>query len=131
MIVLDTHVWVWFVSNPEHLSRAAKRAIEESIARRGLFISSISAWEVALLVAKGRLKFSMDVTDWIAGSEKLPFFQFVPVDNRVAVKSVNLPHPLHQDPADRIIIATAMILGTPVVSKDEKLLNYPHVASIW
>ena len=131
MIVLDTHVWVWFVSKPERLSKAAKRAIDAIIGQERLFISSISAWEIALLAAKKRLKLTMDVTDWIAKSERLPFFQFMPVDNSVAVKSVNLPQPFHQDPADRIIIATAMSLGAAVVTKDEKILNYSHVKSIW
>lgn len=131
MIVLDTHVWVWFISNPELLSKVAKKAINVSMEQKAIFISSISAWEVALLAAKKRLRFTMDVTDWITKSERLPFFQFIPVDNSVAVKSVNLPQPLHKDPADRIIIATAITIAAPVVTKDEKLLDYPHVETIW
>jgi len=131
VIVLDTHVWVWFVSNPELLSKAAKKAIDTSMEQKEIFISSISAWEVALLAAKKRLKLSIDVTDWIGKSERLPFLQFLPVDNSVAVKSVNLPQPLHKDPADRIIIATAMTIAATVVTKDEKLLDYPHVETIW
>ena len=131
MIVLDTHVWVWFVSNPELLSKAAKKAIDASMGQKGIFISSISAWEVAMLAAKKRLKLTIDVTDWIGKSERLPFFQFIPVDNSVAVKAVNLPQPLHKDPADRIIIATAVTVAAPLVTKDKKLLNYPHVETIW
>jgi len=61
----------------------------------------------------------------------LPFVKFIPVDNSVAVKSVNLPQPLHSDPADRIIIATAISSGVPLVTRDEKILNYPHVQTIW
>ena len=131
MIVLDTHAWVWFVSNPELLSKVAKKAIDASMEQKEIFISSISAWEVALLAAKKRLELSIDVIDWIGKSERLPFFQFIPVDNSVAVKSVKLPRPLHRDPADRIIIAPAMTIAAPVVTKDEKLLNYPHVETIW
>lgn len=131
MIVLDTHVWVWFVSNPELLSKPAKKAINAAMAQKEIFISSISAWEVALLVDKKRLELTLDITDWIAKTEKLQFFQFIPVDNSVAVKSVNLPQPLHSDPADRIIIATAITIAASVVTKDEKILNYPHVKSIW
>jgi len=131
MILLDTHVWVWFISNPELLSKAAKKAIHAAMEQKAIVISSISAWEVALLVAKNRLKFTMPVTDWITKSERLPFFQFLPVDNSVAVKSVNLPQPLHRDPADRLIIATAITIAAPVVTKDEKLIDYPHVKTIW
>jgi PIN domain nuclease of toxin-antitoxin system len=131
MIVLDTHVWVLFVSNPELLSKRAKRSLDAAMEEKGILISSISAWEVALLVAKKRLKLTIDVIDWIAKSEVLPFITFIPVDNSVAIKSVNLPQPLHDDPADRIIIATAISMGAPLVTKDKKLLKYPHVQTIW
>ena len=131
MIVLDTHAWVWFVSNPELLSKKAKKSLDAAVEENDLLISSISAWEVALLVAKKRLTLTLELSDWIAKSEMLPFVKFIPVDNSVAVKSVNLPQPLHSDPADRIIIATAISLGVPLVTKDEKILKYPHVQTIW
>ena len=131
MIVLDTHVWVLFVSNPELLSKREKRSLDTAMEEQGILISSISAWEVALLVAKKRLRLTLGVTDWIAKSEALPFITFIPVDNSIAIKSVNLPQPLHSDPADRIIIATAISMGAPLVTKDEKILKYPHVQTIW
>ena len=131
MIVLDTHAWLWFISKPEVLSKGAAEAVSEAVKDKSVLISSISAWEVALLVTKKRLKLSLDVTDWIAKSESLPFIQFVAVSNAIAIKSVNLPQPLHPDPADRIIIATALTAGAALVTKDMKLLNYPHVKTIW
>ena len=131
MIVLDTHIWVLFVSNPELLSKRAKRSLDTAMEEKGILISSISTWEVALLVSKKRLQLTLSVTDWIAKSEALPFITFIPVDNSVAIKSVNLPQPLHNDPADRIIIATAISMGVPLVTKDEKILKYPHVQTIW
>jgi PIN domain nuclease of toxin-antitoxin system len=73
----------------------------------------------------------MTMSCWIAKSESLPFIHFVPVTNSIAVKSVNLPLPLHPDPADRIIIATALWLGAPLVTKDKKLLDYCHINTIW
>ena len=131
MIVLDTHTWIWFISKPEVLSKRAKKAVSAAVEEKSVLISSISAWEVALLVIKKRLTLSLDVTDWIAKSEDLPFIQFIAVSNSIAIKSVNLPQPLHPDPADRIIIATALSAGAPLVTKDKKLLNYPHVKTIW
>ena len=131
MIVLDTHAWVWFVSNPELLSKKAKKSVAAAVEEKGVLISSMSAWEVALLVARKRLILTLELADWIAKSERLPFVKFIPVDNSIAVKSVNLPQPLHSDPADRIIIATAIAWGAPLVTKDEKILNYPHVQTIW
>ena len=131
MIVLDTHAWVWFVSNPELLSKKAKRTIERAVVDNNVFISSISAWEVALLTSKKRLLLSMEVADWIKKSEMLPFVNFIPVDNSIAVKSVNLPQSFHSDPADRIIIATAISLGASLITKDERILKYPYVKTIW
>lgn len=131
MIVLDTHVLVWWVSNPEKLSSKARRAIERAIKAKAVYISSISVWEIALLSAKGRLKLTMDVKRWIELIEQLPALQFVPVDNRIALSSVTLPERLHPDPADRMIIATARYLGAKVVTSDTKIRRYQHVQSTW
>jgi PIN domain nuclease of toxin-antitoxin system len=131
MIVLDTHAWIWWVSNPEFLSENAKQIIDEAVANRNVLISTISTWEVAMLVSRGRLKLTMPPDDWVAASEALPFFDFVPVSNSIALKSVQLPGVLHNDPADRIIIATAISLGAVLVTKDEKIRNYEHVKTVW
>lgn len=131
MIVLDTHVWLWWISNPERLSTAATNAIDQAITENNIIISSISTREVALLVDEGRLKLSVDVRDWIRKTESLPFVRFIPVDNTISLRSVTLPGKFHSDPADRIITATAMTMGLPLVTKDEKLIAYPHVHTIW
>lgn len=131
MIFLDTHAWIWWVSNPEFLSEKAKQIIDEAVANRNVLISTISTWEVAMLVSRGRLKLTMPPDDWVAASEALPFFDFVPVSNSIALKSVQLPGVLHNDPADRIIIATAISLGAVLVTKDEKIRNYEHVKTVW
>lgn len=131
MILLDTHSWIWWVSNPENLSRAAKQTIDGAAKDGAIYISSISAWEVALLEARGRLRFTMDVRDWIVQSEELPFVNFWPVNNYIGIKAVQLPGAFHQDPADRIIVATAQILGAVVVSKDVRIRKYKHVQALW
>ncbi len=131
MIVLDTHAWVWWVADPQRLSRAARAAIDQAAGLRQLHVSCISVWEVAMLVARGRLRLTMDVGDWLAAAEALASLTFVPVDARIALRSVQLAAPLHQDPADRMIIATALVLGARVVSKDERMHAYPHVEAVW
>jgi len=131
MIVIDTHVWLWWISNPEKLTANAAQAIDKSMDDGGIFISSISTWEIALLVSKKRLELSIDVRDWIRKTEDLPFIHFAPVDNTIALRSVSMPGSFHPDPADRIITATAMTMGLPLVTKDEKMLRYPHVNTIW
>lgn len=131
MILLDTHVWVWFVSNPELLSKKAAALIERAVNENGVYISCISTWEVALLVSKKRLVLTLEADEWIAKSETIPFITFIPVDNHIAVKSVSLPGPLHDDPADRIITATSLSSGFPLITKDKRLHDYPHVKTIW
>lgn len=131
MIVLDTHAWLWWVSDPELLSPAARQAVEEAAAAGDVHVSSISTWEVAMLVKVGRLRLSMPVRDWIRKTEALPFLTFHPVDNAVALRSIYLPGRFHNDPADRIIVATAIELGAPLVTKDAKIRDYPFAPTVW
>ena len=131
MIVLDTHAWLWWISNPEKLGPAAASAIEQAVTQNGILLSSISTWEIALLVAKGRLTLSIDVHDWVRKTESLPFVRFMPVDNTIALRSVALPEKFHADPADRIITATALTTGLPLVTKDKKIRACSFVRTIW
>ena len=131
VILLDTHVWIWWLSHPDKLSKKALAAINSAIPATVVYISSISIWEIAVLVKKGRLQLRIDVSDWIKHAESLPFFYFVPVNNHIAIKSVYLKGELHDDPADRIIIATAMTTGASLVTKDERMHIYKHVDTIW
>lgn len=131
MIVLDTHVWIWWVSNPEKLSPSASQAIDEAIASSTLVISSISTWEIAMLVKKNRLELTIDTRDWIRKTEGLPFVHFAPLDNTIMLRTVELPGEFHPDPADRMIVATALTMGLPLVTRDEKILAYPHLETIW
>jgi len=131
VIVLDTHAWVWWVAEPRRLSSRVQELIQASVVGASVCVSSISCWEVALLAKRGRLDLTMDVGDWVARSEALPFVKFVPVDNHIALRSVSLPEPLHDDPADRIIVATALALGATLVTMDRRLRRYRHVKTIW
>lgn len=131
MIVLDTHVLVWWVSGAKELSRKAGKRIEKEAKTGEILVSSISVWEITMLVQKGRLKLTMDVARWIAEIEKLPFIEFVPVDNTIAAKSVTLPEPFHSDPADRMVIATAREYAATLVTSDKRIRSYPHVQSLW
>lgn len=131
MIVLDTHAWIWWVNSPKLLSGPALRAVDGAAKRHELFVSTISAWEVAMLVDKGRLELTMDARDWIARCEALPFLAFVPLSNAIAVESVRLPDFPHPDPADRIIVSTAMSLGARLVTKDSRLMSYAGIKTVW
>lgn len=133
MIVLDTHALVWWVNGDDHLSAPAAKAIEQEITRDDgqILISSISAWEIALLVEKARLTLTMDVNDWLNIVAEIDSLRFVPLDNDVAVQSVRLPGVFHPDPADRFITALARRHAVPVVTSDTKIRKYKYVKSIW
>ena len=132
MIVLDTHALIWWASgNKEELSVAALQAIESELEGGQIFVSSISAWELAMLVAKGRLALSMDVAEWLSHVGSIDAVSFIPVDNELAVKSTELPGEFHKDPADRLIVATARKFAAPLVTADEKIRAYQHVRTIW
>ena len=114
MIVIDTHVLVWWVSESGTLSTAAKRALKNATKSGSeVLISSISAWEIAMLVEKGRLVLSMDVERWLDEVAQIDGVRFVPVDNEIGIKSAVLPGTFHKDPADRMIVATARKLAVP------------------
>ncbi len=131
MIVLDTHVLIWFVSSPKRLSNNAKRAIEEARKGEEILVSSISVWEIYMLVKKGRLRLTIPVNEWIDKVGKLDFIRFIPVNNEIARKSVLLPEPFHHDPADRMIVATAILEKAELITSDKRILNYSYVKSIW
>ena len=131
MTILDTHVLIWWLDQPDKLSKKAKQEIDNAVIKTELKASSISIWEICLLVKKNRLKLTMDLQSWIDKIEELPFLQFIPVDNKITLKSVLLNNKLHQDPADRIIIATTLIYGTKLVTSDKRILKYKEVNSIW
>lgn len=131
VIVLDTHALIWWVNDPDQLSKTAQTAVEEARKHNALYVSCISSWEIALLVQRNRLQLSLDVRDWLARCEALPFVTFMPVTTAIAVESTRLPDFPHTDPADRIIVATALSLGAKLVTKDEKIHQYRAQLSVW
>ncbi len=133
MIVLDTHVLLWWVNGDSQLSRKAKAAIDKELASEDgvVMISSISAWEIAMLVNADRLILAMSVDDWLATVSEIDGVRFIPVDNEVAVESTRLPGEFHKDPADRMIVALARHLNAQLITADSKIRGYKHVKSTW
>lgn len=132
MIVLDTHAWVWWVSDPDRLPERSRRAIQESLdGGEPVHVSSMSSWEVARLVARGRLEMVMGLDEWMALAESAPEIAFVPVDNRIALRAVGLEDFPHRDPADRLIAATALVMGATLITADARLRAYGPLSTLW
>lgn len=128
MVLLDTHAVLWFYDNPSRLSKKSLNAIKTSSV---LAISTISAWEISMLVQKGRLSLKYDVNQWMSYVSETPLVQWIDVSSTIAIKSSTLPGKFHQDPADRFIVATALLYGIPIITKDKSIQNYMHVETIW
>ena len=132
MIVLDTHILIWWATGDlKKLSSNAIAAIDQEMQAGEIIISSISAWEIAMLINKDRIVISMDLDEWLSTIEQIDAVKFYAVDNDIAIKSANLPGEFHKDPADRMIVATARKLGSSLITADEKIINYPQVKTIW
>jgi PIN domain nuclease of toxin-antitoxin system len=131
MILLDTHVLIWWIASDPGLSKKASGLIKHELAEGEILVSSISAWEIAMLVERDRLLLGMDVAAWLALVTQIPRLRFVPVDMQIALDSVTLPGGFHKDPADRMIVATARKLGIALITKDEKIRAYRHVKTQW
>jgi len=132
VILLDTHVLFWWATkDTQRLTATAKTAISQELPNGDILLSSITAWEIALLAGRGRLNLAADIGTWLAAFEEISEFRFIPVDNDIGIEAANLPGEFHKDPADRIIVATARKFGATIVTADEKIRGYRHVRSIW
>jgi PIN domain nuclease of toxin-antitoxin system len=126
MIVLDTHIWVWWIHEDPQLTQRQKAWIQEH-EEQGLGVSAISCWEVAKLVEYHRLTLPCPVAEWIDQALAYPGMQLLHLTPRIAVESTQLPGSFHRDPVDQIIVATARVYDCSLLTADGKILDYPHV----
>lgn len=126
MIVLDTHIWVWWVHDDAQLPADYKTYIQHHEVT-GLGVSTISLWEVAKLVESGRLTLPVPVRDWLDQAIGYPGISVLELTPEIIVDSTQLPGSFHRDPADQLIVATARVFRCPIVTIDHKIRTYPHV----
>jgi PIN domain nuclease of toxin-antitoxin system len=118
--LLDTHIWLWSLLEPARLSNRVATELENP--SNELWLSPISTWELLILAEKGRSVLNMAPQDWVHDVfSKIPF-KAAPINHQVAIqsRSVNLPH---QDPADRFLLATALVYQLMLVTADERLVH--------
>lgn len=128
MIILDTHIWIWWVDDNQRLTQQHRKWIQDN-QKQGLGISIISCWEVAKLVEVGKLTLSISVEEWLAGALTYPGVQLLDLTIPIVVESTKLIG-FHRDPSDQIIVATARIYRCPLLTADAKILNYPDVQTL-
>jgi PIN domain nuclease of toxin-antitoxin system len=126
VIVIDTHIWIWWVQGDSRLLPEYTDWIAEHEST-GIAVSAISCWEVAKLVEYGRLTLSLPVKEWLTVALGYPGVFLQPLTPDIVVDATSLPPGFHRDPADQIIVATARTLDCPLVTQDHLILAYPHV----
>jgi len=126
VIILDTHVLLWWTNTPHLLSTAAVDALRNS---EIVAISAISAWEVAILHRRNRVEID-DPLSWIRGLEETRGLRVLPITTEVGLHAAELHAPL-RDPMDCLIAASALTHGVPLVTKDERIQRSGAVATIW
>lgn len=131
MILLDTHVLLWWISEEKSLPKGVLRKIQAHKKKEAIYVSSMSFWEIAFLIKKGRLVLNQDLSSWTEGVLSLPFLNIAVPDPKILIDSVGLPEPFHPDLADRIIVASARHLAATLITKDTKIRGYPHVQTFW
>jgi len=123
-LLLDTHIWLWGLLEPSRLGPRTLSELRDTA--NEVWLSPISTWEALLLHAKGKIRLSVDLAEWIA--ESTAGTREAPLTHEIALVAQQLP--LHQDPADRFLAATAQVLGLTLVTADERLLGLRNIRTL-
>ena len=132
-LLLDTHILIWLAEGLADLPPRARLRINGAARGPGLAVSAISFWEVAMLARKGRISIRRPLHAWRMEVLAAPGIDEIPVSGEVGIEAVSLPGELHDDPADRILVATARVHGLALGTRDKRLLAYGelgHVATV-
>ncbi|MBI3201347.1 MAG: type II toxin-antitoxin system VapC family toxin [Myxococcales bacterium] len=129
MILLDTHALLWWALDPGQLSAEATKVVAE-MEERGGFASSISIWELGVKIQRGKLDLGISIDEFARRVEHGGVVSLVPVDTTIWLASLALRW-AHRDPADRVIVASALAKGVPILSKDSTIREFEGVPSVW
>lgn len=129
MIVLDTHIWIWWVHGDKRLDNKVQQWLQAH-EHEGLGIPAISCWEVAKLVELNRLVLPYSVPEWFEQALSYPGMRLLDLTPQIAYEATCLPAGFHRDPADQMIVATARVHNCFLLTADSKILAYPHVNTL-
>ena len=123
-LLLDTHVWIWFMLASAELAISGRNVISHAAAAGRLRIAAISVWEAALLASRGRVALGRPLAQWITDAVSAQGLSIEPLLPQVAVEACSLPVTFHRDPADQLIVATARVTNATLMTRDRRILNY-------
>ncbi|HET6613050.1 MAG TPA: type II toxin-antitoxin system VapC family toxin [Kofleriaceae bacterium] len=128
--LLDTHILVFWLLEPKRLSVVQRQRIGEATAEDPLLISTISLWEIATLCSLGRLQLDLPLRDWLERAAAPPLVRQVTISPAIAAEVLALPDSFHRDPGDRILVATARVLGATLLTSDRKIIEADLVPTL-
>lgn len=129
-VLLDTHVWVWWLTGDPALSAVERDALDAEAESKKCYLPAISLWEVQMLHAKGRLRLPLPLADWLAQATDPRILTILPLDVIVVSALGHLPASFHGDPADRMIVATARTHALPLATRDARIRR-SRIVEIW
>ena len=129
--LLDTHAWMWWVSEDKRLSKRAQTAIRKAQSGEDLCLSLISVWEVANKIEKRQVVLDRGLEQWLDLATTMPGLHLWELSRAIVVESCQLPQPFHGDPADQMIVASARHHGATLITKEGKIRDYAHVRTLW
>jgi PIN domain nuclease of toxin-antitoxin system len=129
VILLDTHVLLWWAVDPDRLSSAAAASLQ-AMERRGGFASAISIWELGVKVQRGKLDLGISIAEFAHRIEKTGLIELLPVNTATWLRSLELAWD-HRDPADRVIVATAILQDVPLLTADTEIHRFGGISCVW
>lgn len=129
-LLLDTHIWIWWLLGSERISRRERQELDRLASRGELCIAAVSLWEAQMLHAKGRLTLNRPFDTWLREAAAADVVQIVPLDVDIVIELDHLPRTFHGDPADRLIVSTSRAHKTPLATHD-KAIRRSRVTVLW
>ena len=129
-VLLDAHILIYWLGTDLRLSAEQKRVLEQSSPESPLWVSDITLWEIATLYNLKRLSFHLPLRDWLEAATAPPLVQRVGISPAIAAAVAALPSSFHRDPADRIIIASAQLLGATLLTRDKQIIQSALVPTL-
>jgi len=127
-VLLDTHIWIWRLLEPERLPPSLEAALADRTSE--LHLSPISVWETLVLARRGRLSLDPDPHSWVRTALHRTTAKMVPLTHEVAMRSEDLSDLETRDPADRFLVATALVHGLTLATADQAMRAYPPLATL-
>ena len=129
-VLLDTHIWVWWLTPGSPLTRTEREALDVAAERSELCLAAISLWEAQMLYRKRRLELPLPFSDWLTRAADSRIVSVIPLDVETVLALDSLPHSFHGDPADRLIVATARAHALPLATRDTRIRR-SRIARLW